>query len=171
MNRRDLLRVLAPAAGALTAGCTGGGGDPDGTATATERPSASPTPTEYRVVDRSFAVLSSDCGTPTDDVRATLDPDPPAPDATEHVLTVTGVATGSDSCHTARLAALEPGQPGGTMRVGVETYVPDADADKACLECLIAIEYELAVTTVGGRPGAVEVTHDGEEAGRVELPE
>lgn len=169
MNRRALLRSLVPAVGALWAGCTGSGTDPNGDGTATDTPT--PSSATYRIVDRSFTVLANDCGTPTGEIDATLDPDPPAPDAERHRLTVTGVATGNDSCHAARLAALDPGAPGGTMTVDVETYVPDSDADAVCLECLTAIEYELVVTTVNGRPGTVVVTHDGDRAGRVKLPE
>ena len=170
MNRRALLRSLAPATGILCTGCTGEGTDRNSDGPTPGSPSPSPT-TEYRVVDRSFAVLANDCGTPATGISATVDPDPPAPDAAEHTVTVSGVATGSDSCHTARLATLDPGDSGGTMTVGVETYVPDSDADAVCLECLVAIEYELVVTTAGGRPGSVVVTHDGERAGRVHLPE
>jgi len=168
VNRRALLRSLAPATGILCAGCTEDGTDRNGDRSTPGSPSSSPT-TEYRVVDRSFTVLANDCGTPTAGISATVDPDPPAPDAAEHTVTVSGVATGSDSCHTARLATLDPGESGGTMTVGVETYVPDSDA--VCLECLVAIEYELVVTTTGGRPGSVVVSHDGERAGQVHLPE
>lgn len=171
MNRRALLRGLAPAVGGLCAGCTGNGAERTGNGAATDTatpPSPSP---EYGVVDRSFTVLASDCGTQTSAVEASLDPSPPAPNAEDHVLTVTGVITGADSCHTARLATLDPGEPGGTMSVGVETYVASSDADAVCLKCLVAIEYELVVTTAGGRPGAVVVTHDGEGASRIALPE
>jgi hypothetical protein len=169
VHRRALLRSLVPGAAALPAGCTGSGTDPDddGAVTGTPTPSSA----TYRVVDRSVTVLANGCGAPTGEIDATLVPDSPAPDAERYRLTVSGVATGNDSCHTVRLASLDPGEPGGTMTLGVETYVPDADADAVCLECLAAIEYELVVTTVNGRPGRVAVTHDGKRAGHVELPE
>lgn len=167
MNRRALLHALAAGGGVGCAGCTGGrtGGD-DSPETST-----SSTAVPYRVLDRTFAAISNNCGTPVRAVDASLDPDPSATDASEYVLTIGGVIAGNDSCHRARLASLDAGSSGGTMTVGVETYVADAEPDAVCLECLVAIEYELVVTIAGGRPETVLVTHDGERAGEVTLSE
>lgn len=172
MNRRAVLRGAGGAGTVLLAGCTGastGTDDPAETPTDAETGTTSEDP--YRVVERSFEVVSNECGTTDESVTGSIDPPPPAPDASEHTVTVTGTITGSDTCHTARLAGLTRGEDGGTMEVAVETYVPKENADSVCGECIVAVEYELTVTTAGGRPDEVVVSHDGERAGRVDLPE
>ncbi|MFC7177607.1 hypothetical protein [Halosegnis marinus] len=176
MRRRTLLGTAAAGAAALVAGCTGTGSDPgngsDGDPT--DSPNATATgggDGDYRVANRTFSVTSVECSTPASRVSGSIDPESPAPGAAESTVTLTGTLEGRNGCESARLASFERGPDGGTMAVGVETYVPEEDEGLACTQCLTAIDYELAVVVRGGRPGEVAVTHDGEAAGTVTFAE
>lgn len=166
MDRRRVLRAATGAAVPLLAGCTGSDGPG-------ERPTTDPeegTPTTPRVTDRTFAVTNVECALADAAPAARFTPDPPEPGATTTTVRVTGTIAGDDSCHTARLADLRLGADGDELTVGVESYVPADEEGKACSQCLVAIDYELAVSTTGARPAAVVVVHDGERVGRLSLP-
>lgn len=163
MNRRTALRAVACAATPLVAGCTGSGGAPaDGSATVTDEGAPEPS-----VRDRSFAVVSAECALAGASPEARFTPEPPEPDATTATVRVTGSIEGDDTCHTARLADLRVAD--GELTAAVESYVPADREGAACSQCLVAIDYELTVTTAGEPPTAVVVLHDGERAGRVSL--
>lgn len=175
MNRRALLRGLAPLAAGAVAGCLGGGRDGGGTddgdagGSPTDPPEPSPTDTPSpdgttggsRLVDRSFAVLEEGCGSDSEVADATRD---------GSRVTVTGTITGSDSCHTGRLAGATYAGSDGRLRVSVETYVPPSTATMVCAECLVDIDYEATFTFEGGVPGEIVIVHDGETVATVPLP-
>jgi hypothetical protein len=175
VNRRALLRGLAPLAAGAVAGCLGdgrdGGGTDDGDAggSPTDAPEPSPTDTPSpdgatggsRLVDRSFAVLEEGCGSGRESADATRD---------GSRVIVTGTITGSDGCHTARLAGATYARIDGRLRVEVETYVPSSTATMACAACLVDIDYEATFTFEGGAPGEVVIVHDGETVATVSLP-
>lgn len=173
MNRRALLRSGGLLAAGALAGCLGAGtgdGDettdrsptPDPSPTATPDPSPTPTGTAggSRLVDRSFEVRNADCGTDRDAAAASADGDR---------VTVTGTITGSDTCHTARLADAAYDADGGRLRVAVESYLPESTATLACAECLVEIDYRATFAFEGGRPATVAVVHDGKEVASVSL--
>ena len=163
MNRRTALRTVACAAAPLLAGCTGSGGSPVD--------SDEEGPTGPRITDRSFAVTAVECALAAESTEARFTPEPPGPDATAYTVSVTDTISGDDTCHTARLADLRLGAGGEELTLAVESYVPAENEGTACSQCLVAIDYELTVTTTGARPAMVVVVHDGERVGRVSLPE
>lgn len=118
-------------------------GDPtdDGTATG-----------DLAVADTAFEVTSNRCGGASEEATVTVDGE---------TVTVDGLIRGSDGCHTARLAGTTV--DGGTLTVGVESYVPESEADEVCQQCLVDIEYTATVTTTGGPPDSVVVEHGDEQ--------
>lgn len=181
MNRRSLLRGAIPATVGLLAGCTGGGSVPDSPtdSTDTSPPSTagnSPTPSETdspnstdspvvgesELVDRSFIIENNECGSPGNSASATIDGD---------TIIVTGTIDGSDTCHTARLGRASISDDGETLTVGVEAYVPESTATKACGQCIVEIDYRSTFAFEGGRPGRVVVAHDGAQVAKITLPE
>lgn len=170
MKRRTALRLAAAGlAGTVgLAGCVSDDGSaPGGSDSATRSPTATPTRTPTptptathaapTVVDRSFQVTGSGCG--TGEGGASLDLDAPR-------VVIEGTATAPNGCATARLtdATYDPGTD--TLTVVVEVYEPD-DAG-VCTQCLTDIDYRLTVRFEGDIPGAVRVRHDDrivEEAG------
>jgi hypothetical protein len=175
MERRTALRTVTCAAVPLLAGCTGSG-DPQTGSEGTARPSPEPTGSDTdmptpRITDRSFVVTAVECSLAADSPDARFTPEPPEPDATTATVEVTGAISGDDTCHTARLTDLRLQAGGDEVTVAVASYVPPENEGTACGECLVAIDYELTVTTAGARPSAVVVVHDGKRVGRVALPE
>jgi hypothetical protein len=134
-------------------------GTDDGTTTdtatddpSTEQPTDDGTATgDLAVADTAFEVTSNRCGGASEEATVTVDGE---------TVTVDGLIRGSDGCHTARLAGTSV--DGGTLTVGVESYVPESEADEVCQQCLVDIEYTASVTTTGGPPDSVVVEHGDE---------
>ena len=162
MKRRTALRLAATglAGTAGLAGCVSDDGSaPGDTETATPSPTATPTgtptptatatPAAPTVVDRSFEITGSGCGTGEAKASPTLD----AP-----LVVVEGTATGPNGCATARLAdaTYDPGTD--TLSVVVEVYEPDDGG--VCTQCLTDIDYRLTVRFEGSTPSNVRVVHD-----------
>lgn len=163
MRRRTLLAAVGAGAAAL-AGCTGdppddGNGDtgePSPTGTPAETPSPTPTstPTETPTpssVGSDFEAGEAECGNGTDEAAVAFESDR---------ILVEGTASGADACHTVRLAGVE--YEGGTLTVGVESYVPESEQDATCAQCLVDVPYTATVRFDGGLPDRVVVVHDGE---------
>jgi hypothetical protein len=120
--------------------------------TSTERPTDDGTATgDLAVADTAFEVRSNRCGGSQEAATVTVDGE---------TVTVDGLIQGSDGCHTARLAGTSV--DGGTLTVGVESYVPESEKDQVCQQCLVDIEYTATVTTTGGPPDSVVVEHGDE---------
>lgn len=140
---------------------TDGSSPTDGsTGTGEDGATSSPSPAddEPRLAGRSFEVVSNECGQGRNEADATAD---------ARTVTVTGTIDGSNTCYTARLdgASLD----GETLRVDVESYVPESDGTRACGQCIVDIEYEATFEFEDGRPDEVVVHHDGEHVATVGL--
>lgn len=140
---------------------TTGSSPTDGsTGTGEDGATSSPSPAdgEPRLAGRSFEVVSNECGQGRNEADATAD---------GRTVTVTGTIDGSNTCYTARLdgASLD----GETLRVDVESYVPESDETRACGQCIVDIEYEATFEFEDGRPDEVVVRHDGERVTTVGL--
>ncbi|MFD1515611.1 hypothetical protein [Halomarina rubra] len=125
--------------------------------TETEMPATGTEPTEGSsagtpsVADASLEVTNEGCGGGPQEATVTVDGD---------TVTVDGVLRGSDGCHTARLAGTSV--DGGTLTVSVESYVPESEQGKACIDCIVDIEYTATVTLAAGSPETVVVEHGDE---------
>jgi len=106
---------------------------------------------DLAVADTAFEVRSNRCGRSQEEATVTVNGE---------TVTVDGLIQGSDGCHTARLAGTSV--DGGTLTVGVESYVPESEKDQVCQQCLVDIEYTATVTTTGGPPDSVVVEHGDE---------
>lgn len=171
MRRRDVLALVAAGTTGL-AGCTGAGPagpgseSPEPTDSPTDSPSDSPTgspspsptetPTPVTVTDREFEVLGVECGSDAESAAVSHDS---TGDSTGRV-TVRGVVTGNDTCHSARLVGASVTEE--HLRVAVESYVPEEDEGKACAECLVDIDYRATIVYEGDGPFDVVVEHGGE---------
>lgn len=195
VNRRTLLRRALACGVVLAAGCVGDepapgdgqSGSPTGTeppdadrddatesgtddvnstddATATDGDGAtqSPSPSDGdpRLAGRSFEVVSNECGQGRNEADASAD---------GRTVTVTGTIDGSNTCYTARLESASLDESGATLRVDVESYVPESDGTPACGQCIVDIEYESTFEFEDGRPDEVVVRHDGEHVATVRL--
>lgn len=186
MERRALLRAAGAASAGLFAGCTGVETDPGGSPsddrtespTTSTSPSASPSPTvtEPTLESKNLEVRSVECGTGENRADASVSPtgeQTPGEDGSPptHVVTVTGTIDGSNTCHTARLAAVDAKPDADTLRVEVESHVPDSEETPVCGECIVDIDYEATVELAGGYYGVVVVVHGGEQVAEIPLPE
>lgn len=179
MRRRALLQAAGATSVGLLAGCTAdgtGGGSTDGT-DETDSPSPSPTvtPCEEELTQSSLAVRSVECGTGANSADASVDPvGPTTPDdgeAPTYTVTVTGTIDASDPCHSARIESVRAEPSEDTLRLGVETYVPEENQGEACTECIADVEYEATAAFRCEYPGVVVVVHDGEQVAELPLPE
>ncbi|WP_255196114.1 hypothetical protein [Halorarius litoreus] len=183
MRRRTLLRGTAGASLGLFAGCTGSGPGVDGTdeptdpsTDATPTPTLSATPCQPKITSTALAVESVVCGigenaadasvSPTGDATPDADGNPPT-----YTVTVTGTIRGSDTCHRARLVDAEPASDEDTLRVVVESYVPQSNETVACGECIVDIDYEATVELACDYYGVVAVVHNDEQVAEIPLPE
>jgi hypothetical protein len=185
MRRRTLLRLAGGAGIGWLAGCTATGPDdgsdgtstqPTGTASFTERSSASPTPCATRVTATSFSVREVECGTGENAADASVQPTGAGTPETDgapptYTVTVTGTIDGADTCHSARLAGVESRPDEDTLRVAVASYVPDSNQTVACGQCIVDVDYEATVELACGYAGVVTVVHDGEPVAEIPLPE
>lgn len=194
MNRRTLLRAATVGGVGLLAGCLGGGtlpgddpsaspsdsdsptttGDstdtrsptatgekrPSPSATGTHTPPNSPPEHDPALSSTDFEVVSNECGQGRN--RADAHADAPT-------VTVTGVIDGSDACYTARLADASLDRSGTTLRMDVESYVPESDETPVCGQCIVDIEYESTFEFEGGLPDEAVVRHDGEQVAEIPL--
>lgn len=180
MKRRTLLQIAAPSSFGLLAGCTGvaPGDDPTDRSGphSTGEPSPTSTPCSTGVISTSFTVTNTECGSGEQTAGASVDPTGDAtPDEDgEHptyTVTVTGTIVGSDACHSAKLAAVEPVPENDTLRVAVEAYVPESKQGSPCADCVVDVDYEATVELSCGYYGVVGVVHDGSQVTEVGLPE
>lgn len=142
---------------------TDGSSPTDGsTGTGEDGATSSPSPADGdpRLAGRSFEVVSNDCGQGRNEADAT---------AEGRTVTVTGTIDGSNTCYTARLKGVSLDGSGTTLRVDVESYVPESDGTRACGQCIVDIEYESTFEFEDGRPDEVVVRHDGEQVATVSL--
>lgn len=183
MRRRTLLRGAVGVSLGMAAGCTasgpgvGEGPDPSDSPTETSpTPAPSSTPCPRRITATSFAVESVECATgenaasalvtPTGDATPDSDGIPPT-----FTVTVTGTIQGRDTCHRARLVEVEPVPAEDTLRVAIESYVPESNETFACGECIVDVDYVASVELACGYYGVATVIHDGEQVAEVPLPE
>lgn len=181
MKRRALLHAAGVAGIGLLAGCTGEesepGDAPTDSRTETPNPSSSPSPTpsEPTLESKTFEVVSNACGSGDNDADATVSPtgDRTPTDGGEraYTVTVTGTIDGSDTCHTARLAAVKLDPASDALRVEVESYVPDSEETPVCGQCIVDIDYEATFEFAGGHYGVVVVVHGGEVIAEISLSE
>lgn len=169
MRRREVLGLVGASAVGL-AGCTGdapSGGStdspeptdtPESTDTPTDSPTASPTPepVALTIQDRQFEALATECGEGAN--SATVSHEATGEDTGR--ITVDGVVRGSDTCHSARLVgAVAEGE---SLRVSVESYVPEENEGMACAECIVDVSYRAVLDYEGSGPFEVVVEHGGE---------
>ncbi|WP_255149814.1 hypothetical protein [Halorarius halobius] len=174
MKRRALLASVGAATTGLLAGCTGtapgDGSDGSPSATPTDTPTSTPCSTE--LTSKAFEVQSVECGTGENSADASVDPTGASTaDGTTYTVTVTGTIDGSDACHTARLRRVEPVPDDDTLRVVVESHVPESKESSVCSQCIVDIDYRATLEFSCGYYGVVEVVHDGETVAEVPLPE
>jgi hypothetical protein len=166
MRRRALLGLVGASTVGL-AGCTGdapSGGStdsPEPTDTPTDSPTATGSPTPepgaLTVEDRQFEALATECGEGANSARVSHE----ATGEDTGRITVDGVVRGSDTCHSARLVGAVA--EGDSLRVSVESYVPEENEEVACAECIVDVSYRAVLDYAGSGPFEVVVDHGGEQ--------
>ncbi|WP_254544050.1 hypothetical protein [Halomarina pelagica] len=105
------------------------------------------------ITGEQFQAQSSNCGQGKESASVTF----PGGDQVK----VTGVISGKNACHSARLGDVS--LEGGTLTVPVQTYVPEQMKNATCSQCIVDIEYQASFTFGGEVPQRVVVTHHGEQ--------
>lgn len=157
MKRRDALAALGGLVGtAGLAGCLGspGGSNPSDTPAETPVPQPSDSgPHPVTPADRTFAVLSRECGQGRNEATVAVDGD---------TVTVEGTIGGRDTCDTAVLRGLELHD--GTLTATVAAEPIQTTETPVCGQCLTDVRYRLTVD-LGNAPldRVVVVHHSGGE--------
>ena len=102
-------------------------------------------------VAQTFTVTDQGCGQPTNEASVAFD-------AADASVAVTGTISGSDACHTARLANVSYDPEAGTLDVTVVST--REEGAEACAQCLVAIDYEATFAFAEALPQTVAVTHE-----------
>lgn len=111
------------------------------------------------LLNTDFEVVSQDCGQGASNSDVSYG---------ESSVTVEGVVTGSDTCHTARLQDATYDAEADTLTVAVESYVPEENQGQSCAQCIVDIQYTATADFEGGLPAKTIVTHGGEEVASAE---
>ncbi|UPM42764.1 hypothetical protein [Halocatena salina] len=154
MNRRALLKIIGGSATFGLAGCitrrssrgseqNDSGSDTGDTDTATD--ADSPT-----LTNRSFDVVSTECGAGTNESSASFE---------TARIRVSGTITGSDSCYTAKLKRVV--NETGMLTVSIQSY--KRESDSPCSMCLTDIKYDAVFEFENEPPQQVVVLHDDTE--------
>lgn len=131
---------------------TGTGEDtPTETETTTETPEDSGG--SNAVVNRSFEVVSSECGQGANRADVARSDDR---------VDVDGTISGSNGCYTAELEDATYDDGADELTVAVRSY-DDSDEGEVCQECIVDIDYRASVEFRDGTPGEVTVVHNGEQ--------
>lgn len=150
MKRRSFLQQAVGISTLAVSGLAGCASAPSGTVspTQTTEPTDSgphpvtPTATSFSIQDRS-------CGQGTNDATIVVD---------GSTVQVDGVIGGSDTCDTARLAAVDFHD--GVLTVLVETVKEETSETPACGQCLTDIEYAFETTLPDSTPETIKVIHE-----------
>jgi hypothetical protein len=155
MQRREILKKTgATVTVGLLGGCLGRSGAPGGQASDdgsggsggdTTTTTAKPT-----LENRSFKMLSANCGNETDTASVSFE-------AAKKNVIVTGTITGSDSCAKPVLAGANV-RKDGTLTVKVKTKKKNGAT--ACTQCLTELEYRATFAFEGSSPKSVKVVHE-----------
>lgn len=158
MNRRALLKTIGGSATFGLAGCitqqssmspeqsNDTASDAEDTDTATDTNDGDgPT-----LQDRSFTVVSAECGTGKNESSASFE---------TNSVRVSGSIPGSDSCHTAELKHVACEQD--TLTVSVAAYKQESDTP--CSMCVTDVEYDATFNFESDLPHRIVVLHDEEE--------
>lgn len=152
MNRRALLKTIGGSATFGLAGCI------------TQQSSMSPEQSNDTesdaedtddgdgptLQDRSFTVVSAECGTGKNESSASFE---------TNSVRVSGTIPGSDSCHTAELKHVACEQD--TLTVSVAAYKQESDTP--CSMCVTDVEYDATFDFESDLPHRIVVLHDEEE--------
>ncbi|WP_458206989.1 hypothetical protein [Haladaptatus sp. NG-SE-30] len=153
MQRREILKQTGAAVTVgLLAGCLGQGGTApgdqapddgsDGSGDQTTTTTAEPT-----LKKRSFEILDTNCGNPTNEATVEFD---------QSNVVVTGTISGSDSCAKPVLAGAK--MESGELTVSVKTKKKDGTT--ACSECITELRYRATLAFDGSLPKSVTVVHE-----------
>lgn len=162
MKRRSFLTTLAAGTTMAVAGCTAGpsdDGDTGGTDPNDTNGTDGTSGAAVNLLNTDFQVVSQDCGQGANDSTVSYG---------ESSVTVEGVVTGSDTCHTARLQDATYDAEADTLTVAVESYVPEENQGQACAQCIVDIQYTATADFEGGLPARTVVTHGGEQIASAE---
>ncbi|RRJ33751.1 hypothetical protein [Halocatena pleomorpha] len=157
MNRRALLKAIGGSATFGLAGCTtrrsSRGTEQNDTRPETATTDAGDTTTDTGTsvfTNRSFDVISTECGAGTNESSASFE---------TARIRVTGTITGSDSCYTAKLKRAT--SKAGTLTVSIQSYKRENDGP--CSMCLTDIKYDAVFEFKNEAPRRIVVLHNDTE--------
>ncbi|WP_332897994.1 twin-arginine translocation signal domain-containing protein [Haladaptatus sp. CMSO5] len=147
MNRRTFLTSVAVGGVAGVAGCVSSTNPGTGGETTTDD---SPTEQSPTLTNKSFTVVSEDCGNEVSKANVSFQPD-------QSQVQVSGTIFGPSACYTGKLDSATYDGESDTLNIHVVTEQPDEDA--MCAQCIQEIQYQASIGFENGLPETVVVTH------------